>query len=53
MSYSGAKYGDFVVWSLNELVIQRIYLDETFMSSILPRATEFFKLGILPELLGK
>ena len=53
MNYSGAKYGDFVVWSQNELVIQRIYLDETFISSILPKATEFFTRGILPELLLK
>lgn len=53
MTYSGAKYGDFVVWSPNELVIQRIYMDKTFISSILPKATEFFKLGILSELLGK
>ena len=36
MSYSGAKYGDFVFWSQNEIV-KRMYLDETFISSILPK----------------
>ena len=50
--FCGAKYGDFVVWRQNELVVQRIYLDETFIGSII-KATEFLKLGILPELLGK
>ena len=49
----GTGYGDFVVWHENKLVIQRIYPDEELISSILSKATEFFKLGILPELLEK
>ena len=43
-------HGDFVVWQENELVIQRVYPNKTF---IIEKATEFFKFGILPELLGK
>ena len=42
MIFCGAAYGDFVVWREKERVIQRIYhiYDETFVSSILPKATE-------------
>ncbi len=47
------NFCDFVVWRENELVIQRIYPDEEFMSIALEKATLFFKLGVLPELLGK
>ena len=49
----GAAYGDFVVWRENELIVHRIYPDETFVNAVLEKATEFFQFGVLPELLEK
>lgn len=53
MKFCGAAYGDFVVWRESELIVHRIYPDETFINAAVERATAFFKLGVLPELLGK
>ena len=47
-----AMFCDLVVWSENELFVQRIMLDDSFMQSAFDKATNFFKVGILPELLG-
>ena len=50
---TSANYGDFVLWSPNELVILRIQPDDDFMAQAFDNATAFFKYGILPELVGK
>ena len=47
------SFCDFVVWTNAEVHIERITLDEDFIKSALPTAEKFFKLCILPELLGK
>ena len=44
---------DFVVWRKGELVVQRIYPDEIFVSSALAKSEQFIKVAILPEILGK
>ena len=49
----GVRYCDFVVWREGEIFMQRIYLDEPFISIIFDKAAQFIKLAILPELLGK
>ena len=46
-------YCDFVIWTESGLHIERITEDETFLNNIIPRAERFFKLCVLPELLGK
>lgn len=48
-----AKFCDFVMWNENDLFVQRIMPDDEFIKSAFDKATDFFKLGILPELLGK
>ena len=48
-----AKYCDFVVFHMEELFIQRIYLNEPFITIALEKCKEFSKVGMLPELLGK
>ena len=48
---TGAEYCDFVVWSPDEFVTLRI--SEEFISNVVDKVTNFFKLGILPELVGK
>ena len=53
MKLSGAAYGDFVVWRVNEFIVHRIYPNERFINAVLEKAAEFFKLGVLPELLEK
>ena len=43
---------DFVMWNEKQLFVQRITPDNNFIQSAFDKATEFFKVGILPELLG-
>lgn len=47
------KYCDFVLWSKQNLYIERILYDELFITENLSKALEFFKYVIKPELLGK
>ena len=49
----GRSFCDFVVWTQKELHIERLTLDEALLKSALPTAKTFFKICILPELLGK
>ena len=48
-----ANYCDFVVWKEGECVIIRIAPDMQFTADMVASVTEFFKLGVLPELVGK
>ena len=50
---TGHSFCDFVVWTKEVLHIERITLDEALIESALPIAEKFYKLCILPELLGK
>ena len=47
------RFCDFVVWSPEELYIERITLDETLIEQAVPNANKFWRLCVLPELLGK
>ena len=53
MKFCNALYCDFVMWSENEMIIERIIPADAFMEHATEKATEFFKHAILPELLGK
>ena len=48
-----AKYCDFVVWSLDELAVVRVLPDHSFMPCVHERSKTFFKVGVLPEQVGK
>lgn len=51
---SGAKYGDFVIWSPNEACyIERIRCNNEVFNEILAKTKWFFYESILPELLGR
>ena len=50
---TGHSFCDFVVWIKEVLHIERITLDEALIESAIPIAEKFYKLCILPELLGK
>ena len=53
MKFCSTAYCDFIVWREQELVIERIALDEEFLKDALDKASRFFTYCILPELLGK
>ena len=53
MQFCGTTLGDFIVWRENELVVERIPIDEAFLTDALEKATEFLTYGILPEIFGK
>ena len=44
---------DFVVWTPREIHIERITLDEQLIETAIPTAKKFWRLCVLPELLGK
>lgn len=48
-----AKYGDFVVWSLNEHHIERININNDICMDIIAKSKWIFYEAILPELLGR
>ena len=50
MFVTGRSFCDFVVWTPREIHIERIPLD---IQTVVPQAKEFWKLCVLPELLGK
>ena len=53
MKLYGACYYDFVVWKKDEIFIQRISYNVTFISEALDKIVPFIKYCILPELVGK
>ena len=44
---------NFVVWSPKEMHIEHITLDEELIQTAIPTAEKFWRLCVLPELLGK
>ncbi len=50
---SNMSYCDFVLWTNEDLHIERIYPDESFWLESVDRAKLFFDTSILVELLGK
>ena len=46
---------DFVVWSENQLHVERITLDDSIIARSIPPpiATKFWKMCVIPELMGK
>ena len=48
-----AVYCDFVMWSMDELLVLQIFPDPEFIDGAIEEVTSFFKYGGLPELLGK
>ena len=53
MKLCQAEYCDFVVWRPSETVVIRLVPDKSFIELAIEQATTFFKVGILPELIGK
>ena len=47
------SYCDFVVYTENDLHIERIYPDASFMEENLKKVKHFFDVAVLPELLGR
>ena len=47
------SYGDFVLWSQNGILTERIYIDTHFLESKMDIVRHFFVYAILPEIVGK
>lgn len=50
---SDKPHCDFVVWTSKNLYIKRLFKDTPFFMIQLEKVEHFFKVGVLPELLGK
>ena len=50
---TGRGYCDFIVWTEQEIHIERILPDESFWLQCVNKAHHFFQTACLPELLGK
>ncbi|XP_034066574.1 uncharacterized protein LOC117542824 isoform X5 [Gymnodraco acuticeps] len=46
-------YCDFVVWTKNDLFVERIVRDVDLWDNIIPRVESFFRLCVLSEVLGQ
>ena len=46
-------YSDFVIYTAKELAVVRVLPDADFISSAVAQVTTFYKLAVLPELVGK
>ena len=53
IKFCSTNYCDFVVWGEKKVFIDRIYLDDNFISNALEKATLFFKVGVMPKIVGK
>ena len=53
MRIAEVMYGDFVLWTPQELFMQQIQFDLYFFDEVYTRVEEFIRTGVLPELLGK
>ncbi|KAK4884885.1 hypothetical protein RN001_001156 [Aquatica leii] len=53
MKIANLPFCDFVVWSPQEIFLERIYFNEDFWAAEYLKALDFHKKVILPELLGR
>lgn len=53
MFVCNTQYCDFVVWTKQDITINRISRDDEMLQAVLPKAEVFFKQSILPELLTR
>ena len=47
------SYCDFVVWTENDIVVERIMFDDAFYEEVMEDIRHFFIYGMLPEIIGK
>lgn len=48
-----ADYCDFVVWTPYDIFVERIVPDIEFWDAVVPKVQHFFRVGVLPEVLGQ
>lgn len=48
-----ANFCDFVVWTSKDCLVLRVNRDDTYLKMELLKAEDFFKMVIMPELLGQ
>ena len=47
------EFCDFILWTEQDIHIERILPDNVFWKNAVAKATKFFFIGILPEIMGK
>ena len=47
------SYCNFVIWSNDEIIVERIEANEIYFDSLISNVKDFFIYGILPEIIGK
>ena len=50
---TGREYCDFIVWTKNDIFVERIHPDAAFWRTNIPRAETFFRTAILLEIIGR
>ena len=53
MKFARAQYCDFLVWRRDDIIVERIFPDVTFIDDALAKANIFVKSALLPELIGR
>ncbi len=53
MKFCNISYGDCVVCTNQDVLVQRIAFDDKFITEALHKVQLFIKISILPEVLGK
>lgn len=53
MHVTHRTYCDFIVWHTEGLHVERLSIDQQLLQQVLPKAKQFFRMCILPELAGK
>jgi hypothetical protein len=50
---TGSAYCDFVVWTTVDMAVVRVLPDKPFLETCLSKASKFFRLAVLPELVTR
>eukprot|EP00117_Sycon_ciliatum_P026092 scpid48939/ scgid21499/ Inhibitor of growth protein 1 len=48
-----SAYCDFIVWNEKEVFVERITPDKKFIAEAVQSVTDFYRVGVMPELAGK
>ena len=50
---TGKSHCDFILWTKNEVYVERVYPDESFWKNCIKKVKHFFETAIMPELTGR
>ena len=50
---TGRSHCDFILWTTNDIYVERVYPDESFWKSNIEKVKHFFEAAVMPELTGR